>query len=654
MIAAIRKNATHWLTGLFATLVLLSAHVVLDRQLDPVRAIVYDEFQVLSPRPAAPNPVVIIRIDDESLAAFGRWPWDRDKIAQLVRRTAAQGAAVIGLDVLFPEADTTENGTQRDMELAAALAETPSVLAVSLGNSGTTHETDPKAGWSVVGDVPETFPGFTGLVSSLPQLNEAAKGLGVIRAIPDSDGVLRHLPVVWLRTPPGTVQSPESRGIQVWPSFALELIRLYAQEPGFVVRMNAGGFDALRIAGTTIRLAGPGTVRLWESRHVPLSISAASLMRGESHEDLTGTIALITLDAIGASDYRITPTRPARPGAEIHAVQIEQMLAGAYLREMENARMIERGWFVAAALTIILASGILARNLVGGFVFITLLLAVPFAAAFIAYRNLGELIDPVLPAFAVFLVAATEGYTQYRRSETRRDALARQFGQFLSPAVVAKLMKSDTDALLGGEKREISILMTDIRGFTNLSERLEADRLIAIVNHFLGIATEEILNRDGTIDKFMGDAVLAFWNAPLDQEDHRERALSAAQALIARVAWENDQLEARGLEPIRIGVAVETGVCSVGNFGSSLRFDYTAVGSPVNRVARLEAVTKKLGIPLVAGPEFATGTPVELFQAGAFELQGIEGETPVYTTADYVKRTQPDEESDASVGSNPD
>lgn len=136
----------------------------------------------------------------------------------------------------------------------------------------------------------------------------------------------------------------------------------------------------------------------------------------------------------------------------------------------------------------------------------------------------------------------------------------------------------------------------------------------------------------------MGDAVLAFWNAPLAQENHRELALSAAQALISRVAWENDRLVERGLEPIHIGVAVETGVCSVGNFGSQRRFDYTAVGSPVNRAARLEAVTKKLGIPLVLGPEFAKDPPVKLFRAGAFELQGIEGETPVYTTGDYARR----------------
>ncbi|MCB1477509.1 MAG: adenylate/guanylate cyclase domain-containing protein [Rhodobiaceae bacterium] len=638
MPAILRHNGVHWLTGILVAGVLLAGHILFDRQLESIRAVTFDQYQRLSPRPPSESPVVIVRIDDASLAAYGRWPWNRAKVAELVQQIADQGAAVIGIDVLFPEADGSQSGLLGDSVLADALERTNSVLAVSLGNNTTTHEAAPKAGWSVVGDIPEELPGFSGLIASLPQFNDTAKGLGVIRAVPDTDGVLRHLPVVWLRTPPGTVQSPDTRGIQIWPSFALELVRLYAGEAGFVVRMAGGGFDALRIAGTTIDLSETGTVRLWESSGAPKSVSAASVMQGDSVAALSGSIAIISPDAVGISDYRVTPTRPARAGAEVHASLIDQMLAGAYLEDMPNARGLERGWFITAALATILLSGVFARRIWTGLLFSAVLFVVPFAAGYLAYLHWGELLDPVQPAFGIFLVTAFEGYTQYRRSEERRGVLARQFGQFLSPAVVQRLMKSNTDALLGGEKREISILMTDIRGFTNLSEKLDADKLIAIVNHFLGIATEEILNRDGTIDKFMGDAVLAFWNAPLDQDDHRARALSAAQALIARVAWENDRLVERGLEPIRIGVAVESGVCSVGNFGSERRFDYTAVGSPVNRAARLESVTKKLGIPLVLGPEFAKNPPVELFQAGAFELQGIEGETPVYTTSDYMHR----------------
>ena len=638
MITALRNNGFHWLTGIFVAALLLIAHILLSHQLEPIRALTYDQYQRFLPHNAVESPVVIVRIDDASLAAYGRWPWNRSKVAELVRHVSAQGAAVIGIDVLFPEADSGESGELGDAALTDALKATQSVLAVSLGNNVTTHEAEPKAGWSVVGDVPEEFPGYSGLIASLPHFNEATKGLGVIRAVPDADGVLRHLPVVWLRTPPGTVQSPDTRGIQIWPSFALELVRLYAGEAGFVVRMAGGGFDALRIAGTTITLSEAGTIRLWETTGAPRQVSAASVMQGDPQPALAGAIAIISLDAVGISDYRVTPTRPARAGAEIHAALIDQMLTGSYLDEMPNARIYERGWFVAASLATILLSGFFARRIWTGLLFSAVIFIVPFAAGFFAYMKYGELLDPVQPALGIFLVTAFEGYTQYRRSEERRGVLARQFGQFLSPAVVQKLMKSNTDALLGGEKREISILMTDIRGFTNLSEKLDADKLIAIVNHFLGIATEEILNRDGTIDKFMGDAVLAFWNAPLDQEDHRARALSAAQALIGRVAWENDRLVEQRLEPIRIGVAVESGVCSVGNFGSSLRFDYTAVGSPVNRASRLESVTKKLGIPLVLGPEFAKDPPVELFQAGAFELQGIEGETPVYTTSDYVHR----------------
>ncbi|TJV46342.1 MAG: adenylate/guanylate cyclase domain-containing protein, partial [Mesorhizobium sp.] len=189
-------------------------------------------------------------------------------------------------------------------------------------------------------------------------------------------------------------------------------------------------------------------------------------------------------------------------------------------------------------------------------------------------------------------------------------------------------------------KREITILLSDIRGFTAMSEQLDAQEIGKVVNHFLGLATDEILKRDGTIDKFMGDAVLAFWNAPLDQPDHRERALEAGLALIERVKRENAAFTARGHPPIEIGVAIETGICSVGNFGSERRFDYTAIGSPVNRTARLESTTKKLSIPLVLGPGFAQGASMPVVQAGAFELQGFKGEVPVFTVPEVHPSSQ--------------
>ncbi|MES0030011.1 adenylate/guanylate cyclase domain-containing protein [Mesorhizobium sp. M0040] len=618
-----RQAGRRKISGLVLVLLLLACHLAFDGPLSRLRERTYDFYQFLAPRQETSNPVVIVSIDDASLKAHGRWPWNRGLLADLVDGITESGAAVIGLALVLPEADTSPEGIAGDKRLAAALAKNRTALAVSLGNEATVSEAEPKAGWSIVGQVPDTLPGFTGLTGSLAEFSNAAAGLGVIRTLPDPDGVLRHVPLLWLRN--------TAQGVQLWPSFALELLRLYAGQDGYIARMNAAGFDALRMAGAIVPLEPEGSIRLWETAADTPRISASTILSGGSDPRLRDAIAIVDLSAVGLTQYLPTPTRPARPGADIHADAIAQLLAGRYLAEPTHARTLERLWFVLGAIVFIGLSGVLAGRVVLGALALVLLAVTPFAFGALEYSLQGALYDPLQPALATIMVAGFEGYVLYRRSEQRRSTLARQFSQYLSPSVVQRLASSDTEAILSGEKREITILLSDIRGFTTMSEQLDTQEIAKVVNHFLGIATDEILKRDGTIDKFMGDAVLAFWNAPLDQPDHRERALDAGLALIERVKREDAAFSADGHPSIAIGVAIETGICSVGNFGSERRFDYTAIGSPVNRTARLESTTKKLGIPLVLGPGFAAGASMPVVQAGAFELQGFKGEVPVFT-----------------------
>ncbi|RWB31679.1 MAG: adenylate/guanylate cyclase domain-containing protein [Mesorhizobium sp.] len=627
-----RQAARRKISGLVVVLLLLACHLAFDGPLSRLRERTYDFYQFLAPREATSNPVVIVSIDDASLKTYGRWPWNRGLLADLVDGVAESGAAVIGLALVLPEADISPEGIAGDKRLATALAKNRTALAVSLGNEATVSEAEPKAGWSIVGQVPETLPGFTGLTGSLPDFSSAAAGLGAIRTLPDPDGVLRHVPLLWLRN--------TAQGVQLWPSFALELLRLYAGENGYVARMNAAGFDALRMAGTIVPLEPQGSIRLWETDTNTPRISAINILSGRGDPLLRNAIAIVDLSAVGLTQYLPTPTRPARPGVDIHADAIGQMLAGRYLAEPPQARTLERLWLVLSGIVFIGLSGVLAQRVVLGALALALLAVTPFGFGALEYSLQGKLYDPLQPALATILLAGFEGYVLYRRSEQRRSTLARQFSQYLSPSVVQRLANSDTEAILSGEKREITILLSDIRGFTTMSEQLGAQEIAKVVNHFLGLATDEILKRDGTIDKFMGDAVLAFWNAPLDQPDHRERALEAGLALIERVKRENAAFTARGHPSIQIGVAIETGVCSVGNFGSERRFDYTAIGSPVNRAARLESTTKKLSIPLVLGPGFAQGASMPVVQAGAFELQGFKGEVSIFTVPEIHPSSQ--------------
>lgn len=619
---AIRANLP--VASLLLTAVLATSHLAFDPQLSFLRGRTYDLYQVFFPKPDQPSPVVLVTIDEAALAEYGRWPWNRGVVANLVRAIARNRAAVIGLDLLFPEPDPTPNGRRGDNALAAALAESPTVLAASLADTASTSQLSPKVGYPVVGEARAERPGYLGVTASLPAMNEAASGIGIIRSNADPDGVLRRLPLVWLRAHEGDYE--------VWPAFALELVRVYAGETSPVVRTDLAGFDRLRVAGAEIPLQADGSVWLVEKPGPIPRVSALDVLDGAAEPALIDSIAIVGFDAVGLDTFHNTPAHAQRLGTEVHALLAEQLLFGKFLVTPDNAKWIERGWFVGAALVLLALVALAARHPSLAVPAIIPVVLSPLIAGALAYALRNELYESIQPAVALFVLAAFEGASQFRKSELRRRTLARQFSQFLSPEVVRALAGGDSETALSVDKREITVLMIDLRGFTSMTNALEPGQTVELVNHFLSLATDEIFSRNGTVDKFIGDAVLAFWNAPLDEPRHTELALEAAEAILDRVGETNTGLAARGLPALKAGAALETGVCSVGNFGSSLRIDYTAIGAAVNGAARLQTATKTLGVPLVTGPGFAARTSRELVPIGEIELRGFTGPVKVFTT----------------------
>ncbi len=615
-----------WIGATVLAGLLLGAHVLFDREFSGLRGKTFDIYQTLWPAPAITSPVVLVTIDDQSLLEQGRWPWNRSKMADLVDAVASNGASAIGLDILFPEPDESPTGPQGDRRLAASLSNAPSVLAVSTDVVPTTSRVLPKAGWSLVGDVPNDLPAVGGIVASNALFNDTASGLGVIRATPDSDGTLRQLPLVWLKG--------EADGPLLWPSFAFELMRLHVNETGFTARMGGGGFDALKLGSYIVPLNEAGTIHLRERYGSVERISASNLLRGELTPALDGAIAIIAVSAVGLDQYHTTPAQVARLGAEVHAMVIEQLLTGNFISEADEARWIERLWFVVGTILVIVFGGMISARPWLSIPAMLLIIVSPFIAGFSAFAAGNMLYEGLQPAAGLLLVAMTSGFANYRFAEQRRQNLARQFSQFLSPAIVKKLAASDAEAMIAVEKREVTVLIMDIRGFTAMTHKLSAGEIVTIVNHFLGIATDEILKRDGTIDKFMGDAVLAIWNAPVEVTDHADRALHAARAIIERIAGANSELKARNLPTLRVGAGLETGVCSVGNFGSARRIDYTAIGDTVNLAARLEGATKTEGVPLLAGAGFAAATSTLMKSVGHTKLHGFDEEVETFTVED--------------------
>lgn len=619
-----RLSGARGLAVLFAAIgaFLLAGHVLLDGVFSGLREKTYDTYQSLSPIGIDTSQTAIIAIDEASLARFGRWPWPREQIGRVVDAATANGALAVGLDLFFAEPDAGQGGAESDAALAAALGRGPTVLAMSLDPAAGPLGIAEKAGWTVVGLDPTAAEAVPGGIAPLPAFADAAKGIGIVRTLPDGDGVIRKVPLIWAES--------AGREPRLWPALSMELLRVAQDAPSYTLRLEGLPSDAVRVGQATVPLGGDGRIRIIDTTTPVPHVSVAKLLEEGAPDALAGRIALIAVDAAGIDQYHLTARGRHRLGADIHAILVSQMLSGRYLFEARHARTIERGLFAAGTVLLFVILSFFARRpLLAGLSSVPVVLA-PLAIGAFAYASRDVLIDGVQPAAGLLAMGAAGGYVLYREAERRRGVLQKQFSQFLSPEVVRHLAETDTAAALKVEDREITAMLVDVRGFTAMSAALGADRTVRVVNHFLEIANREIFARGGTIDKYMGDAVLAFWNAPLEVADHADRAIDCAQAMLAAVAAGNAQLEAQGLPAIEVVAAVESGVCSVGNMGTEKRIDYTAIGQAINMVSRLEAETKKRGEAMLIGPGAAALTRLDLTPLGEAHLRGMEKPCEVY------------------------
>ncbi|MGU3538571.1 CHASE2 domain-containing protein [Methylobacterium sp. A54F] len=596
----------------------------------------FDAFQVLHPRPTSFRPVVIVDIDEESLRAYGQWPWARTRVAELVRRLREAGAAAIAFDAVFPEPDrlsparVAEALEGLDPAAKAALARLPgndAVLAeavaggrVILGQTALTSATDndaalPQTGFAALGPDPAPFMAqFPGLLRNLPELEQAAAGRGLFTIVPERDGMVRRVPLVMIA---------EERMV---PALSLEVIRVLSGAGAVLVRSDAAGVTSVALQGLDVPTDASGAVWLHFNHHDPARfVSARSVLDGSlDPERVREKIVLIGTSALGLLDNKTTPVDRVIPGVEVHAQVLESVLSGATLSYPNYAVVVEVALAVAVSLGIIVlapALGALRLLLLGAVVAVSLA-----ATSWFRFTQLGILLDPTFPLGASFSVYAVLVFTNYAREQLGRQRIRSAFGQYLSPALVDELAANPEKLRLGGEERQLSIMFSDVRGFTAIAEFYKADPagLTALMNRFLTPLTNAIIERRGTIDKYMGDAIMAFWNAPLDDADHEANAAQAALDMLERMgalnALRKAEAEAGGYPvlPLDVGIGINTGRCVVGNMGSDLRFDYSVLGDTVNLASRLEGQSKTYGVRTVLGAATAAAL------AGRFALIEID------------------------------
>lgn len=628
------------------------AHVI-----DGARLSVFDTYQRLQPRAYEPAPVRIIDIDDATLARIGQWPWPRTVLAELVAALANAGAAVIAFDIVFAEADRTspsqalavwpETDELRPMRqaiaqlpdhdevLADVMKQTPVVTGFVMIEGEATRAPAIRGRFARLGPDPAPFlPRFPAAVTNLQVLEQAAKGNGSFNANNDRDGVVRRVPMA-LCYRGGT-------GCILYPSLVAEALRVPQGTTTLQIKTAGASGEAafgaetgvvsIRIGEFIVPTDRHGEMLVHFTRPVPERyIPAWRVLAGNLPDDaLDGMIVFIGTSAAGLKDQRATPLDPALPGVEIHAQAAEQVLTQHFLVRPDWSEGAETAFIVVLGILLIVLlrlagaiwAAVLALAAIGGAI----------GASWYAYTAHLWLTEPVTPAAMVLAVYLSGSLLKYWRTESERQEVRGAFAHYLSPALVEQLAREPERLKLGGELRHMTFLFSDIRGFTALSERYKSDPagLTSLINAFLTAMSEEILKRQGTIDKYMGDCIMAFWNAPLDVPDHEARACEAALAMDSILLSLNDKLRAAGQlganDKLDVGIGLNSGEVIVGNMGSQQRFDYSVLGDAVNLASRLEGQSKSYGVKTVIG-ETTHARIADRFATLELDLLAVKGKS---------------------------
>jgi adenylate cyclase len=633
-----------------------------------LRLLVFDSYQALEPRdfrPAAgqPAPVRIVDIDEASLAAIGQWPWSRIVLADLVVQLQQLGVAAIGFDIIMAEPDRTspENmialwrrfpGTEAiaaqiralpdpDKVLADAAAGVPSVVGYAFTDRPNEVALAPPAGFASAGDDPLRFVAhYGGATPGLPTLERGFAGRGFVNFEPELDGIIRRVPLL------------AGYRDALYPSFAAEVLRVAQGAGNYTVRASgasgeesfgtATGIVAVKIGAAIVETDATGALILYDSGTRPERfVSALEVLNGTADQALlAGHIVLVGSTAAALRDIRATPLAPNMAGVEVQAQLLEQMIQGQFLHRPDWANGMELVYLALIGVLLIVA--IRQTGAAAGAAIALAIAVISAALSWAAFHHARWLVDPISPliaALAVYIVGSLLGYL---RTETERRQNRLVLGQYLPPRLVERYARDMGALRLGGETRELTILFADIRGFTAIAERMAPEALTRLINEFLTPMTRIVQEETGgTIDKYIGDAIMAFWNAPDDDPDHARHALDAALAMRAELERLNarwlEEAEAAGgtFEPLRIGIGINTGRCTVGNFGSDQRFDYSALGDAVNLASRLEGLSRLYGVDVVVGEATARAAAGHaLLRIDRVRVRGRAAPEGVYTLLD--------------------
>ena len=563
-------------------LLILTALVVLRIQdsypIEVMRLKGLDYYQRTQDKVKSEN-IIIVEIDEKSLEEKGQWPWPRNELADGIKKAFENEAATVVLPIIFAEKDRMGG----DAAFVEILGKAPVITSQSAAVKGKGVPV-PRGMATIGGSADEWLYDYPNAIGPVKEIGESSAGVGMLLTAPELDGVVRRLPLV--------VQVKK----ETYPTLPLEVLRVFGNEPSYQAKINEAGVQAIRVKGSApINTDASG--RVWINFKYKFdNISYTD----KDWSKVKGKIVVIALTAEGLTNTVATPVGTAY-GHEVSMQTLQMLVDGNRLERKAEFDLYELA--VGVLLGLILVTSAAYLGYVYNGILVSFMICVSFGIGTYLFNHNGYLIDYTWTTLAAFLPWVGAIFMRFVMEFKLKMQIKKQFGTYLSPALVEKLQKNPGLLKLGGDERELSIMFTDVRGFTSISEHYgkNVQGLTMIMNRYMTAMTEAILKNDGTLDKYIGDAQMAFWNAPLDDPNHAKNAVKTALQMLKRLDTFNEEISKEGVPAFGMGLGINTGGVVVGNMGSTQRFDYTCLGDHVNLASRLEGQSKPYGVRIVIG-----------------------------------------------------
>lgn len=573
-----KKLLSPWM-ALVTLALLLFVRVEDPAFIESTRLRYFDQL-ITSKESAVSEKVAVVNIDDETIRQKGQFPFPRGEYATIIDTLYRNGAGLVVFNIFVPDSDRFG----QDAKLGSYLKHNPVVFPHTAVNEQITNSaTAFRPGVSIIG---EGDPGikYNSILPNVKDVNENAAGIGIVNTFPELDGVVRRVPMLI------------NIDGKLYPSISLETLRVAAGDPSFQVKINDGSIEAVRVPAFG-KITTDNNSRVWvDWSSKPTEYSLANLPK-----DLGGKIVIVGITGRGLNNPVATAGGEVYPHY-LQASVLDTVIGGTNISRPDWSTGAEILYTIIICIITLLLS-----RFTHGYIFAIIFAAGSFFTSYQLFYGSSYLVDVVWPILTITLVAFHGYIVKFLVELNQKLQIKKQFGTYLSPALVEKLQRNPELLQLGGESRELSIMFTDVRGFTTISEHYGKDvqGLTKIMNRYMTAMTAKIIENNGTLDKYIGDAQMAFWNAPLDEADHANLAVKTALEMMESLDDFNAEVTAEGIPAFGMGLGINTDVVVVGNMGSTQRFDYTCLGDGVNLAARLEGQSKGYGVRIILGPRTA-------------------------------------------------